>query len=225
MSNPITRRAIFGSAIAALYGSTASAQSHDTKSILSAEEVQANLSEGNRRFVTGHPAHPRSSPSQIRETARGQRPRAIVLTCSDSRVAPELLFDQGVGDLFVVRVAGNVANNDQIGSIEYAVEHFGPPLCIVLGHSKCGAVSAVVNGEHVSETIARMVAPIGKAVAMAREKSNGTDLLNESIRVNVTQSMEDLLRGSKAVAESVRGAKLKLKGGVYKLEDGTIAWL
>lgn len=183
------------------------------------------LSEGNRRFAADRATHPRSSQSRIRETAQGQHPCAIVLTCSDSRVPPELVFDQGIGDLFVVRAAGNVANNDEIGSIEFAVEHFSPALCIVLGHSRCGAVAAVVNGEPVSETIARMVVPIAEAVAKVRPRTNRADLLAESIRANVGQSIDDLQRGSALVANSIRDAKLKLTGGIYKVEDGTVTWL
>jgi carbonic anhydrase len=225
MNHPITRRAIYGSAIAALWGRRAWTQTHDANSISSADQGLTALSEGNRRFAAGRATHPHSSPSRIRETAQGQHPHAIVLTCSDSRVPPELLFDQGVGDLFVVRAAGNVANNDEIGSIEFAVEHFSPVLCIVLGHSLCGAVAAVVNGEQMSETITRMVAPIAKAVSKVRQRTNSADLLAESIRANVGQSIEDLQRGSPLVASRIRDAKLKLTGGIYKVEDGKVTWL
>jgi carbonic anhydrase len=100
------------------------------------------LREGNRRFATAHAAHPHAGVAWARQLASGQHPFAVVLTCSDSRVAPELLFDQGLGDLFVVRVAGNVVDPDVIGSIEYAVDHLHTQLVIVMGHENCGAVTA-----------------------------------------------------------------------------------
>ena len=113
---------------------------------ISADDALAQLVEGNRRFVSGEVARPHQSAARRAELAKGQAPVAIVLTCSDSRVAPELYFDQGLGDLFVIRNAGNVLDDHVLGSIEYAVEHLHVPLLIVIGHEKCGAVSAAVGG-------------------------------------------------------------------------------
>ncbi len=116
---------------------------------ITADEAMARLEAGNRRFCAGQSLHPQQQAERREETAtQGQHPFAIVLSCSDSRVPPELLFDQGIGDLFVVRVAGNVAATDEIATIEYGAEHLGAQLCVVMGHSRCGAVTAVINGDH-----------------------------------------------------------------------------
>jgi carbonic anhydrase len=204
------------------------AQHHDEAPQRSAAEVLRDLTDGNARFTGGAPRHPHSGLDRVREVAGAQRPQAVVLTCSDSRVPPEVIFDQGIGDLFVVRVAGNVANNDQIGSSEYAIEHFGAPLLVVLGHSKCGAVSAVLNGDAVSKDIARMVVHIGEAVAKVRKDRpllKGADLVAASVQTNVQETMKDLRTGSDLIAGRVRDGKLKIVGGVYNLADGKVAWV
>ncbi len=192
------------------------------------DEVLRDLTAGNARFAAGKPARPRATLTRVHEVAAGQHPRAVVLTCSDSRVPPEAIFDQGIGDLFVVRVAGNVANNDQIASAEYAVEHFGSTLLVVLGHSQCGAVSAVVNGEKVTDDIHRMVMHIGEAVGAVRKRSpelKGAGLLAECVTANVSESIRDLQGGSELLAGRVRDTKLKMVGGVYNLADGKVRWL
>jgi carbonic anhydrase len=192
------------------------------------DDVLRELSDGNTRFATGKPKRPHTNLERVHEVAAGQHPRAVVLTCSDSRVPPEVLFDQGIGDLFVVRVAGNVANNDQIASSEYAIEHFGSTLLVVLGHSQCGAVSAVVNGDRVPADIQRMVLHIGEAVERVRKeqpKLLGAGLIAESVKANVLESMQDLKRNSELISGRVRDGKLKIAGGVYNLADGRVAWL
>ena len=108
-------------------------------------EALERLMAGNQRYATGYPAHPLQNLERVKEVAKGQHPFAIILSCSDSRVPPEIVFDQGIGDLFVVRVAGNTALEDGIGSLEYAVEHLGARLIVVLGHERCGAVSAAMS--------------------------------------------------------------------------------
>src|SRR3954451_10886779 len=114
---------------------------------LSADQALSRLLAGNERFVAHKERHPDESAGRRRELVSGQHPFAVILGCSDSRVAPELLFDEGLGDLFVIRVAGNIVDDDILASIEYAVEHLGTKLVVVLGHEKCGAVSAAVSGE------------------------------------------------------------------------------
>jgi carbonic anhydrase len=221
----VNRRHFLLGAAAAL---PAFAQHHDTPAQPPAEEVLRDLTAGNARFVAGKPQRPHAGMDRVKEVAGAQRPRAVVLTCSDSRVPPEVVFDQGIGDLFVVRVAGNVANNDQIASSEYAVEHFGSPLLVVLGHSQCGAVSAVVNGEPVTEDIKRMVVHIGEAVAKARKTQpllKGTDLVAASVKANVVETIADLQSGSALISGKVRDKKVRIVGGVYNLADGKVAWL
>jgi carbonic anhydrase len=190
--------------------------------------VLKDLTAGNARFASGHAKHPHMDLRRLHEVAAGQHPRAIVLTCSDSRVLPEALFDQGIGDLFVIRVAGNVANNDEIASCEYAVEHFDCPVLIVLGHSSCGAVTAVVNHERVPDDINRLVNHVGEAVERVRKQHpglKGPELLAVSIQENVLETIEDLKSGCPEIADRVRENKLKLVGAVYTLDTGRVTWL
>jgi carbonic anhydrase len=203
------------------------AQHHEGPPMPPANDVLHDLQAGNARFAAGHAKRPHANLLRVHQVAGAQAPRAVVLTCSDSRVPPEYIFDQGIGDLFVVRVAGNVANNDEIASAEYAVEHFGSPLLVVLGHSSCGAVSAVVNGEHVPEEIGRMVAHIGEAVGKVRQSQpglQGAELIAASVRANVVGTIEELQRGS-IIASRVHEGKLKVVGGIYNLPDGKVNWL
>jgi carbonic anhydrase len=183
---------------------------------------------GNARFASGHAKHPHMNLRRVHELAAEQRPRAAVLTCSDSRVPPELVFDQGLGDLFVVRVAGNVANNDEIASCEYAIEHLGINLLVVLGHSNCGAVSAVVRGEHVPDDVRRLVIHLSEAVDRVRKAQpqlQGPELVAASVKANVLETIDDLERGCHEIAERVRDGRLKIVGGVYNLADGRVAWI
>ena len=203
-------------------------QHHEETPQPSASEVLRDLTEGNARFAGGAPKRPHTSLDRVHEVAGAQRPRAVVLTCSDSRVQPEVLFDQGIGDLFVVRVAGNVANNDQIASSEYALEHFNTPLLVVLGHSQCGAVSAVVNGDAVPKDIGRMVVHIGEAVTRVRKDRpmlKGTDLVAASVQANVQETMKDLRGNSDIIAARARDNRVKIVGGVYNLADGKVTWV
>lgn len=193
----------------------------------SAADVLRDLIAGNARFASGHAKHPHMNLRRLHELAAEQHPRAVVLTCSDSRVPPELLFDQGLGDLFVVRVAGNVANNDEIASCEYAIEHFGASLLVVLGHSSCGAVSAVVKREHVPEDINRLVVHLSEAVERVRKaqpRLQGPELIAASVKANVLESMDDL-KHCHEIADRIRDNRLKIVGGIYNLADGRVAWL
>jgi len=192
------------------------------------EQALAELVEGNRRFVAGTPRHPNSSLSRAKMVGKeGQHPHSVVLCCSDSRVPPEILFDQGIGDVFVVRVAGNVANGDEVGSIEYAVEHLSVPLCIVLGHASCGAVGAVVDGEKVSKEIGHLVEPIQHSFLEAKSahpKADRVELIRETVRLNVLATTKSLSE-SGALAEVVRAGKLQIKGAVYDLATSRVDWV
>ena len=193
------------------------------------EQALTELVEGNRRFVAGHPLRPNASLTRAKMVGKeGQHPRSIVLTCSDSRVPPEILFDQGIGDVFVIRVAGNVANGDEIASIEYAVDHFGVPLCVVLGHSSCGAVSAVVDGGKLPKDIEHLVEPIQRPFREAKAahpKSDRLELVQETVRMNVLAVCSTLSDAPGVLAGSVRAAKLQIKGGVYDLETSRVEWV
>jgi carbonic anhydrase len=196
---------------------------------LSADDSLRLLKEGHARYLAGKPRHPHQGRERRALTsAQGQHPLAAVLTCSDSRVPPEIIFDQGIGDIFIVRVAGNVAAPDEVGSIEYAVDHLATPLVVVLGHTQCGAVSAVVDDAKLPPNLAALVEPIKPAVAKAREDNPGAAkdaLLAAAIRDNVWQAIADLLQQSPMVREKVREGKLKVLGALYDLDTGQVQWL
>jgi carbonic anhydrase len=187
------------------------------------------LQEGNARYAAGKPKHPHQNKERRRQTAtKGQMPFATVLACSDSRAPVELIFDQGVGDLFVVRVAGNVAGVDEIASIEYAGEHLHTPVLVVLGHSKCGAVTAVVEKARLHGSLASLTAKIKPAVfktRMAHRDLSGNALVAAAIRANVQQAIADTFARSRIVKDLVKAGKLKVVGAIYDLESGKVEWL
>lgn len=192
-------------------------------------QVLKMLKDGNERYSTGVARHPHTDPARLHDTAEhGQHPLATVIACSDSRCPVELLFDSGIGDLFVIRVAGNVCDTDEIGSIEYGVEHLGTPLLVVLGHDQCGAVTAVATHAEVHGKIPALVDNIGPAVDKAQRLHpdlHGQDLVPAAVEANVWQAIEDLLQGSDATRQRIRNGKLMVVGAIYHLEDGRINWL
>ncbi len=151
-----------------------------------------------------------------------------MITCADSRVSPEILFDVGLGDVFVVRVAGAVANTDQVGSVEYAVGHLDVPLLVVLGHSKCGAVAAVVRGEEVEGNIPDAVKNIDPVVRRVKAAQGGVSvdaLIAASIEANTWQTVDDVFRSSPILREGVAAGKLRVVGAIYDLDSGGVKWL
>lgn len=187
-------------------------------------ESITKLLDGNKRFVSGSLAQKDLGDAKRKELAKGQKPFAIVLTCSDSRVAPEILFDQGIGDIFVVRVAGNVVDRIAIGSIEYAAEHLNSPLLIVLGHEKCGAVAATLEAKGAPEgnigAILRKIMP----AANAAKKKGGTkdEILEAAIKENVKNTSKDIMKKSAIVRHLVHEGKLKIVAGEYSLQTGNV---
>ena len=191
----------------------------------SAGEVWNSLMEGNRRFVDGK-SRARDVVSLRHKLASGQSPKAIILSCSDSRVGPELIFDQSLGNLFVVRTAGNVADAVGLGSIEYAVEHLHSPLLVVLGHQKCGAVSAACSGEKMpSSNLDAIVEKISPAVNQAKSYANSDDLVESAIKENVHQSASDLLANSEIIRNAVKSGKLTVIEAEYELDGGQVVRL
>ena len=192
---------------------------------VSGENTWADMMEGNQRFVSGR-TKPRELV-QLRHTlAQGQHPRVIVLTCSDSRVPPELVFDQNLGDLFVIRAAGNVADAVELGSIEYAVEHLGSTLLVVLGHEKGGAVTAACSGEKMpTANLQAIVDKIDPAVAQAKTYAKGDGLLDAAILENVHQSARDVLANSEVLRHAHEQGKLVVIEAVYKLHAGEVVRL
>lgn len=186
------------------------------------------LKQGNHRFAGGHSISPNFSKARIQKTfEKGQHPYATILSCSDSRVPTEIIFDQGVGDLFVIRVAGNVADVDEIGTAEYGAGHLNTPLVMVLGHRKCGAVTAVANGEIVHGSIPKLVDNIVPAVTrirLARPGAAPTSWIEDAIAENVRQSMSDL-KQSHIIHELLNQKKVEIVGGVYDIETGMVKFL
>ncbi len=185
----------------------------------------ARLLEGNARFVAGAAVRYAPLPERRAEVAKTQHPFAIVLGCADSRVGPEQLFDRTIGDLFVVRVAGNIADAALIGSLEYGAEHLHVPLLVVLGHERCGAVSAAVEGGEAPGHIGALVHAIAPAVAEARSRKETGDLVDDSVRANVRLVVAQLRQESPLLAELEHAGKLKIVGARYDLDTGEITLL
>jgi len=178
------------------------------------------LMDGNRRYIQQKRTFPDQSRSRILELAKGQHPFAIVLGCSDSRVAPEILFDQGLGDLFEIRVAGNVLDNVVIGSIEYAAAELGVPLLVILGHERCGAVKAALDGKPVPGHIGSLVAAIKPAVYAT--KGQPGDAWDNAVRANVKMSVNKLKALSPILAKAVKAGTLKVVGARYDIDSGEV---
>ena len=189
---------------------------------ITAEEALEKLLDGNARFASGNSSHPDQSFERRAELLAGQHPFAVIVGCSDSRIAPEVLFDQGLGDIFVIRTAGQVLDNASLGSIEYAVEHLGVPLVMVLGHDSCGAVSATVQGGEVSGHLASLVQFIQPAVDAAREAGNESLVLDSSIDNNIWNIVEQLESTQPILSEKVEGGEVMIVGARYHLDSGEV---
>ncbi len=181
------------------------------------------LMDGNKRYAAVKYIHPHQTKYRRDLMAKGERPFAIVLSCSESRVPPEVIFDRGLGDLFVVRVAGNIADDAVIGSIEYAAEHLHVPLLMVLGHERCGAVSATVKGGKIPGHISSLTKAIGPAVEMVKGKSG--DPLDNSVRANVEMVVEQLRTSKPILAGLIQEGRLKVAGARYDLDTGVVELL
>jgi len=196
------------------------------QNVLTPDEALDRLKKGNERYVAG--VMKRHDFRTEREAlVGGQNPFAGILSCADSRIAPEYAFDSGRGDLFVVRVAGNFAEEDGIASFEYAVKFLGTPLLVVLGHEKCGAVDAAIktvkDGAELPGHLPQLVEHIRPAVQAALPQSG--DLLENAIRENVLLNVESLKTASPILSQYVADNKVRVVGGIYKLADGHVEWL
>jgi carbonic anhydrase len=199
--------------------------------MISPREALARLRDGNRRFAAGTPClHPLMAQTKRAQLVAGQRPWAIVLGCSDSRVPVEMVFDQGPGDLFVVRVAGNVVAPTQMGSVELAAERFGTRLVVVLGHSHCGAVAATVDelrrpsGEMSPSlrSIVDLVRPVVEGLVAPECQYDRDTLISNAVRANVCASVNRLRTGSEVLGRLIRHAGLVVTGAEYSLETGLV---
>lgn len=198
--------------------------------ILSAREALERLKEGNRRFVSGtqiRDTNPGHSPEELE---RGQEPFAIILGCSDSRVPAEIVFDQGLGDLFVIRVAGNIVAPSQVGSVEFASARFGTRLVVVLGHSQCGAITATLEElqqptQNQSKNLRSIVDRIRPSVERLLETDFKHDLdalVERAIRANVGVSVDHLRHGSAILEQLIQEEGLRVVGAEYSLETGEV---
>jgi carbonic anhydrase len=195
---------------------------------LSPAEAITKLKEGNSRYAAGKAIRPNQTQARQKETAEGQHPFVSVLSCSDSRVPLELIFDQGIGDIFVVRVAGNVIDTNEIGSLEYGVRHLATPLIVVLGHTHCGAVAAAVKDATVQGSLVPLIEKIKPAADKVRihnPKLSGDDLMERATEENVLQSIRDLILRSPIIREQLKDRTLQVVGAMYDIETGRINWL
>ena len=197
-------------------------------SSISANEALQMLKDGNQRFIDGKSIHPHSDFERIKEVSTGQKPFVTINGCSDSRVPPELIFDQGFGDVFVVRNAGNVSDTDEVGTIEYGTEHLGTNLVVVMGHTKCGAVTSVAKNDHIEGSIPKLVdniIPAVKKVKHSHKNEEYTSWLNEAIYENVNQSIKDILRKSEIISKLVKEDKVKIIGAIYDVDTGKVLFV
>lgn len=186
-------------------------------------QTLTELLAGNQRFVSGQAQHPRQDATRRTEVAVGQKPKAIIIACSDSRVAPEIIFDQGLGDLFVVRTAGQVTDDVALASIEYAVEHLGTGLIIVLGHKRCGAVQAAVDGGEAHGHLNALIDKIKPAVEQA--KTMPGDLVDNAVRANITMTVGKLKASEPVIAQAIKTNTLQVVGAYYDLDTGAVSVL
>jgi carbonic anhydrase len=196
---------------------------------VTADEALKMLEAGNARWVADQDTNPNTETERRADLAdKGQTPFATILTCADSRIPVERVFDRGVGDVFVVRVAGNVVGDDATGTIEYGAEHLHVPLLVIMGHTKCGAVAAAASAGRPGGSITQLVDKISPAVARTKQQHpelEGKELAAASVKENVWQSVFDLVRTSSNVRGLIREHKLRVVGAVYDVASGKVEWI
>jgi len=202
---------------------------HAVKPAISGDRALTLLKEGNERFMTGKRTFTHQDTLRMKEVfEKGQHPYASVLSCSDSRVPPEIIFDTGIGDLFVMRVAGGVCATDQMATQEYAIEHLQIPLFVVVGHTKCGAVTAAADGLELEGNLPALALKIKPAVKRAREKNpsmKGPVFHDECSIENVWVVIEDFIKESPVIRERMKHGELMVVGAVYDLETGKVRFM
>ena len=195
------------------------------------------LQEGNQRFYSNQSQHQHQDMIRVEELKTGQQPFAVIVSCSDSRVSPEIIFDQGLGDLFSIRTAGNVMADYEEGSIEYAVEHLNSKLVIVLGHTSCGAIKAFMDIEHNDthnaaeheEKLGHIKSIVDKLNSESEEhevfSSEGTDTYNRAIKANVIHGVRQLRDLDPILSEKYKEGEIQIIGAIYHLESGEVEFL
>jgi len=201
---------------------------HEAAAALTAEQVLARLAAGNERFVRGEARFPTVQKDILAELAKGQQPYATIIGCSDSRVPPELVFDAGFGELFVIRVAGNVISHEVVGTMQYAAVHLQTPLFLVLGHEGCGAVQAALaakfRGARERSRIERLLGNITPGLEGVSPDASEQDQLKAGVEANVRWSMRQIMETPEAQARAAEGV-MKLVGAVYELTTGRVRFL
>ncbi len=185
------------------------------------QEILDRLKDGNGRYVADKLQHNLQDDARRSSLTGGQQPYAIVLSCADSRVVPEIAFDTGLGELFVIRVAGNVANTSSIASIEYAVAHLNTEVIVVLGHQSCGAVTAALGGGDNGYNLNHLLSHIAPAVHSSEDTSD----VNAVVRDNARLNAEELKNRSSIISDAVEGGKLKIVPAYYSLDSGEVTFL
>lgn len=209
--------AVTGSAFWSIRSDRAIAASFEP---LSPDDALKRLMDGNQRFVQQKSEHPDQSPARMKDVAQAQHPFATVLSCADSRVTPEILFDEGIGDLFDIRVAGNIVTPEVLGSLEYAASILGTPVMMVLGHERCGAVTAAVQGERLAGYMDSFVKAINPVIS--KTKGEAGDPVDNAVIANVQYQIEKLKQSSTILSERSQDGKLKIVGGRYDLDTGEV---
>lgn len=185
-----------------------------------ANQSLKKLLEGNKRCVVCKQQNPRQDAKRRKEVSKGQKPFAVIVGCSDSRIPPNLVFDQGLGDLFVIRLAGNIIDNAALGSIEYAVEHLGTKLVVVLGHGDCGAVTAATKTEDAPGHVGTIVKALQPAVKKARKLTG--NLIDNAIRENVLLMVKKIQSSKPILAEMVDKNEIEIVGAYFNIETGQV---
>ena len=191
---------------------------------LSAKDAIQKLKDGNKRFVKAESQHPDESKERRDEMLKGQHPFAVILSCSDSRVPPELIFDQGLGDIFEIRNAGNVLNEHVIGSIEYAVMHCGVKLIVIMGHQDCGAIAATLSGVSETKYIKALEDSIKPAIDDCKEQ--GLEINSDNVvKAHVMQDIEELMAQDTELVKYMKDNDVKIVPAYYHLDSGRVDFL
>ncbi|MFI5925519.1 carbonic anhydrase [Micromonospora sp. NPDC051543] len=232
---PLSRRSLLaaggatavalGAAVTGPSGASAAAASPADDTVATPAEALRRLLAGNHRFTSGHGRHPHQGIDDLHRLAAGQHPFAITVGCADSRVAPEVLFDQGLGDLFDNRVAGNIVDDLLLGSVEFAVEEFGSLLIVVLGHERCGAITATIDAIHTGGTAPGHIGTIVDSLRPVVEPvlSQPGDPVENAVRANIAAQVRALSARSPIIAEKVRQGALRVVGARYDLDNGRVS--
>jgi carbonic anhydrase len=207
-------------ALNSFVGSPSPVYAAEVTETLSPDAALKKLLDGNQRFMQQKREYPHQAQQRLQEVAQAQHPVVTILSCADSRVPPELVFDQGIGDLFDVRIAGNIVTPESLGSVEYAAALLHTPLILVLGHERCGAVTAAVQKAPLPSKIGTFVQAI--APAMTKVKKRSLDPVEDLVVANIQYQVEKLRRDSTLLSQLEQSGKLKIVGGRYDLDTGKV---